>query len=218
MSGNIDLILCSRPPFCCYSKDRGMLVGARSDHSQQLSCCKPDFLDFNFHKPNFRKHLDIVKRFQPKYAIAPDLYTQEQLPEVLEQAEQLAKHAEQVIIVPKFSGAIRQMPKQYIIALSVPSKYGDCGNILMAEFFGRKVHLLGGSPHYQYKLWRHLPGADIISIDGNAYMLSANFGDFWDADKCGWNRTLRGKSIDRGELIKMSVDNVIRFWGKRLTR
>lgn len=193
-----------------------MLPGLRSDGKVKVTdCCKLDFVDNDFHHPNFERHLSVVKQVKPKYATAPDLFTPERLPEVLEQASILAKYAENVIVIPKCSGVIGLIPKEYVIGISVPSKYGDSGSLHYIEVYGRNVHLLGGSPHKQYRLWRDFPGMNVVSIDGNAYMKSATFGDFWDADRCGWNRSLRGKGYRREDLIKMSIDNIVRFWREK---
>lgn len=185
----------------------------RSDRKDRLSnCCKIEFLDFNFHKPDFAAHLEAVKQVRPKYAVAPDLFAPEQLTEVLGQAAKLAEYAERVIIVPKYNGAIASIPLEYVIGLSVPTKYGNSGTVMLIELWGRKVHLLGGSPHQQLRLYQALAGAEVVSIDGNMLMLAAKYGDFWDAGKRGWNRTMRDAGMPYEKLIQMSINNIVQFW------
>lgn len=204
----IDIILCSRPPICCYAKSKGMLVGARSDHSQQLSCCKPEFIDFNFHKPNVRRHLAVVKEMRPKYCVAPDVLDAADLPKVLDIAEQLSEYASNVIVVPHVSGLVYKIPGEYIIGYSVPTSYG-AAEIFLWELQGRRVHLLGGTPRRQYELRLYIPG--VVSIDGNAYIKAAQFGEYVGAD-LKFKKDCKYKGIDMIDLVKKSIDNITCFW------
>ncbi len=208
ISPNIDLILCSRPPFCCYARQKGMLVGARTDRYDQLSCCTPQFLDFNFHKPDFELHLRMVKKIQPKYAVAPDILDAKELDDVLEKAEELSKYATNVIIVPHLSGLVEKIPSKFVIGYSIPTSYGGA-EIGMWELQGRKVHLLGGTPRQQFKAWQYIPG--VVSIDGNSYIKMAQYGKYLGKDLT-WQSDLKNTGKDMGDLIKLSIDNLVRVW------
>jgi len=204
----IDLILCSRPPFCCYAKEKGMIIGARTDHKQQLSCCKPEFLDFNFHKPNWELHLSVVKKYKPKYAVAPDIFKEEDIKEVLIKAKKLSVYASSVIVVPHISGIINKIPEEFIIGYSVPTSYGGA-EIGLWELAGRKVHLLGGTPRQQYEIWQYIQ--NVVSIDGNSYLKAAQYGEFIN-EKLKWDRSLKYKKVDMSILVKKSIDNIVKFW------
>src|SRR6185312_13784929 len=141
------------------------------------------FIDNDYHAPDFKRHLEMVKRFSPHYATVPDLSEQEvnraDIDRALQQADQLSQYCETVFIVPKLTGQIAMLPEHLAIGYSVPTSYGGAQYPLW-ELEGRKVHLLGGSPHEQIKLYRYIACyADVVSADGNMFQLISGFGKYW---------------------------------------
>lgn len=105
---------------------------------------------------------------KPRLATVADWTSPEQLPEILEWAEEAAAHVETVIIIPKVIGGISVLPrviggKPVRLGYSVPTKHGGT-ELPIWEFGGWSTHLLGGSPQQQMKLAHYL---NVTSIDGN---------------------------------------------------
>lgn len=205
----VDLVLCARPPICCYAKQKGMIVGARSTHRNQLSCCKPDFIDYDFKLNRWDRHLEVVKKLKPKYAVAPDIFSEDDLVRTIDKASKLLDWAENVIVVPHVPDLVAHIPDEFVIGYSVPTSYG-AAQIGLWELRNRRVHLLGGSPWRQFMLAQYIPR--VVSVDGNVYLRVAQYGKYWNAETGKWDASLKGKGIDMLELVRLSIDNVVRFW------
>ena len=122
---------------------------------------------------------------RPTYATVLDWEAPEQLPVVLDWAEEAAQYAENVLIVPKVIGGIGKLPrtiggKRVILAYSVPTRYGGTA-VPVWEFAGWPIHILGGSPQVQMQAWRYLHGiADVVSADGNySQSMAVRYCQFW---------------------------------------
>jgi hypothetical protein len=109
----------------------GWRPGARYTNLRDVKTFKfkaQGFLDIDWKKYSFEKHLEAVAITRPKLTIARDVESIFQLDEILEEAEELQKYASLVAIVPKdpyMTGRIEELiPKNYILAYSVPTKYG----------------------------------------------------------------------------------------------
>ena len=145
------------------------------------------FADQDWKKPNRAAYMTALARHRPTVATVLDWERDEQLPEVLDWAEEAAQYTEHVLIVPKVIGGIGRVPrrvgnKDVILAYSVPTRYA--GTQLPAwEFAGWPVHLLGGSPTAQMRVWAHLRGiAEVVSTDGNyALKMAVRYGQFFVA-------------------------------------
>jgi hypothetical protein len=147
------------------------------------------FIDNEFALYDHALHLDAVQRFEPKYATVRDVMSRAQcdaagiayydLDQILRWAEELEKHCENVIIIPKVD-CIADVPERYMLGYSVPTSYG--GTPMPAEMFrGRRVHLLGGSWKRQLQ-YLSLLGDDVVSLDGNMVTKIAAFGQIVEAD------------------------------------
>ena len=167
----IDLIYCAagNPALVDIAHETGWQLGMRSDASPMKYA--PLFIDVDYKKPDFEKHLTIVARHHPKYATVPDLSETEMseadIARAIKQAERLQPHCETVLIVPKLCGQIAMIPPDIAIGYSIPSSYGGAQYPLW-ELSGRRVHLLGGSPRKQMHAFLHLSAiAEGTSADGN---------------------------------------------------
>lgn len=186
----IDLIYCAggNPLLSQIAYEEGYLLGFRSD-ANMANCKYPvSFIDIDYKKPDFEKHLGVVSRYHPKYATVPDLSEQEvsreDIDRVLAQAERLQLHCEIVLVVPKLTGQITLLPPHFAIGYSVPSRYGGAKYPLW-ELAGRKIHLLGGSPKKQMQAYLHLSAiAEVMSIDGNyAQSQAVKYAMYWHRHK-----------------------------------
>jgi hypothetical protein len=147
------------------------------------------FMDNEWHDYDHAAHLAAVAETKPKYATVRDIMTREQcekagvdfysIPEVLDMAAEVAEHADNVIIIPKYD-CLDQIPEEYVIGFSVPTSYG--GTPMPASALrGRRVHLLGGSWNNQ-RSYLDILGDDVVSLDNNHLLRVCEWGDFTYAD------------------------------------
>jgi hypothetical protein len=150
-----DLIYCagSNQALDRIAHEAGFLLGIRSGRTS-LPGYRVQFVDIDYRRPDFEKHLRVVSKHQPKYATVPDLseeYVSPQdvsraLAQALAQYEQRASVCETPLIVPKLPGQIALLPAHVAIGYSLPASYGGARYPLW-EMEGRRVHLLGGVVH-----------------------------------------------------------------------
>ena len=182
-----------RGPEHLIAKSAGWLSGTHSSNNQAL---KPDtwpvklqFIDNDWKEYDHARHVDVVAGIKPKYATVRDVMTRAQckdagiqhlsLDTILGQAEEVGKHAEHVIVIPKFD-CIADIPTQHVLGYSVLSSYGATP-LPSEKFAGRRVHLLGGSWRRQLGYLAAL-GDDVVSIDNNYVSNVARFGRFCYGD------------------------------------
>jgi hypothetical protein len=108
----------------------GWLPGARYTNLRDVrSFDRLGFLDIDWTRYNFDRHLAAAKSTRPLITVARDVERKRDLSSILDQADKLAEYAERVIIVPKDPKLVREMnyviPKKFILGFSVPSKYGE---------------------------------------------------------------------------------------------
>jgi hypothetical protein len=143
-----------------------------------------EFADQNWKAPDRARYMAALAEHKPRMATVLDLERPEQLSEVLAWAEEAATHVlEAVLIVPKYSGAIANLPrriggKEVRLAYSVPTKFGGT-DVPTWEFASWPIHLLGGSPHRQIYLARQAM-LNVVSVDGNmATLMATRYCQFW---------------------------------------
>ena len=169
---------------CCIAAEYGWGHGNNSyQHKQKCVKHKLDFIDNLFDKPyDHERHKAAIAEHHPKYATVRDMMTKEQCardniqyyaPEqILEWADDLKPHTDNVILIPKSIEYLDLIPNDYVIGLSVPSSHG--GDVLPVECYrGRRVHLLGGSWAKQLS-YLYALGDDIVSLDNNWLALIAS--------------------------------------------
>jgi hypothetical protein len=203
------LIFCAggTPQTACIAQAAGMRLGARLPETVYGELY---FADQDWHAPDRAAYMAALARHRPVAATVLDLERPEQLGEVLSWAEEAAQLVrEAVVVIPKFRGAIAQLPRQIggkrmVLGLSVPTGFGGIPHDLdLTEFAGWRVHLLGGSPHLQIAYWCALSGtpppewlsrnarrlaqryapfgalAEVVSADGNMAQDQAGSCRFW---------------------------------------
>jgi len=158
----------------------GWLPGARYSNLRDVrKFDRLGFLDIDWKRYDFRRHLEAAKSTRPFMTVARDIEDINAIDEILDQASELEEYAEHVIIVPK-DCRLRNLidvliPERFILGFSVPTRYGS--TTLPFHSFNRPVHLLGGRPDVQRKLAKLL---NIFSFDCNRFTLDAEFGDYFD--------------------------------------
>jgi GNAT superfamily N-acetyltransferase len=154
------------PAWCRFS---GVAYGSRYDHTVHDW---PYMIDVNWRDLDWPRYMAAIANWRPVMAVAPDYERPDQLPRLREQiAEMRALGVLRVAVVPKFSGAVADIPTDCIIGLSLPTSYAGFIPPLH-ELSGRQVHLLGGSPRAQYAMLPRLRGVGtrVVSADGNSHI------------------------------------------------
>lgn len=197
---------------CCLAVEAGLKFGFQSIREPTCPYIgmmggrhKPIFIDNDYFEYDHEKHLEMVKKYKPKYATVRDAMTRKQckednisyypLEQILEWAEELNQYAENVIVIPKYD-CIDEIPEKFMLGYSIPTSHG--GTPLPAKKFkGRKIHLLGGSWKKQLKYLALLKD-DVVSIDNNYVLKTANYG------QC---TTPNGELIDLRDICNMQLSN-----------
>ena len=189
--------------------DMGLEYGARLPHTIYYP---PYFVDQNWQKPNRDKYMAALNRWRPFMASVIDWEYLDQLPEVLNWAEEIAEFVTVVMIIPKVQNGVKLLPKNIggksiRLGYSIPTKYGST-NLMVSEFNDWPVHLLGGSPKDQFDLTHYL---NVISIDGNAMMKAAQYGNFWNGKK--WQEIHTSDKDFPYECFRRSCEGIKKMWG-----
>lgn len=189
--------------------EQGWKPGARYTNLRDIKTFEfktQGFLDIDWKNYSFEKHLEAAAVTRPKLTIARDVESIFQLDHILHEAEKLQKYSSLVAIVPKdvcMTGRLEELiPKNYILAYSVPTKYG--GTSIPTSSFKRSVHLLGGRPDIQRRLGQEM---SVISLDCNRFTYDAKFGDYFDG--------IKFKPHPKGgykKCLEDSVNNINRIW------
>ena len=178
------------------------------------------FADQNWKKPDRARYMAALAHHRPALATVLDLERYDQLEDVLDWTEEAAQYCQQVLVIPKYSGAVDHLPRQIggadvVLAYSVPTAFGGT-EVPIWEFCGWPVHLLGGSPHRQMEIAHYL---DVVSTDGNMANKMAHRGRFWSAEKGpkGHWRQLREIGVDLPtdnnlEAFRRSCENIMTAW------
>lgn len=178
------------------TESMGILQGAQLP--DVLYSTKLYFADQNWKDPNRQMYMYALEKHRPIMATVLDLEREDQLEEVLDWAKEVSQFVEQVIIIPKYSGAIKQIPesingKPIVLGYSVPTGFGNTG-VPFEEFGDREVHLLGGQPHFQIML---LDKLNVVSLDNNYIMLKGlTYNCYWSYNTSRVWLQLKDKGVD----------------------
>lgn len=186
------------------------------------------FADQDDKKPNRKAYMNALALHKPHMATVLDWKLLEQFSTIMDWAEEASQWAEVIIVIPKVHNQMHRIPKringkEVRIGYSVPTSHGGT-EVMLWEFSGREVHLLGGSPHCQLLLSQYL---NVVSVDSNYIQKMALKGMFWvnrkipharnkyfptlgEADRQRWN----GENMP-AEAIKRSLTNIMTAWRER---
>lgn len=181
----------------------------------------PYFCDQNWKNPRRKEYMEALAKYRPYMATVLDFEREDQLQEVLSWSEEAAQYVSIVIIIPKVPGTIRKIPafingSMVRLGYSVPTSYGGT-YVGLSEFQNRPVHLLGGSPSRQMKLYPYL---NVQSTDGNSIQNSATkWCKIWTEDGYIYLDEAIGyrPEIDANYMaFDISCQNVMQGWTKFL--
>jgi enoyl-CoA hydratase/carnithine racemase len=190
---------------CCVAVGAGLLYGKQSGKSACGNATtsarhRLTFLDNDWKNYRHDVHVAETAEYRPKYVTTRDLITPEQasrmgiahqtIEQTIDQADELAQYADQVIVIPKFD-CIDLIPDRFMLGYSIPTSHGGTP-LPIARFKGRKVHLLGGSWRSQLSFLAEM-GDDVVSVDNNYILKQARWGNFTRPD--GTDSDLNGLGI-----------------------
>lgn len=203
------------------TQEAGWLIGVRSDETPYNLPIQ--FVDINYREPDWDRHLLMVERFRPRYATVPDLsetkVLQQDIDRALRQIDQISPYCDIPLVVPKLASQLALLPGHIAIGLSVVSRYGGIQSMEMEMFpllSGRRIHLLGGSPHKQMEVYRYLSCyTTIMSADGNMFQYMSGRGKYWHRGK--WIRHPYASQMPRNprvvpECLLWSLHNIREAW------
>lgn len=218
----VDLIFCAgnNPKVAEIALGHGFKYGCR------LPCDKPHFpvyfADQDWRNPQREPYIAALRQHQPALATVLDWEREEQLAEVLGWAEDAAPYCGKVIVIPKVA-ATERIPqriggKTVVLGYSVPTSYGAT-SVPLHQFAGRELHLLGGSPENQLRLFRYFStNARVVSVDGNSHLKLANRGLFWAGIGRRWSLKqadgVRFEGNGNWEAFRRSCLNLSHAWTK----
>lgn len=207
--GGVRMFIAHSKAAISIARRHGWFQGARYTNLRDIKTFNNTgvaFLDIDWKSYSFDKHLEAVKEVQPYLTIARDVESIFDLDKILYEARLLAKYSTNVAIVPKdvrLSGRFSELiPKDFMLAYSVPTKYG--GTAIHPSSFDRPVHLLGGRPDVQRVLASQMP---VMSIDCNRFTYDARFGDYFDG-----MRFVPHPSGGYETCLESSIRNINKIW------
>lgn len=220
----MEIIYCGggNPAFASIAIEAGFRYGSRLPETVYGPLY---FADQDWCNPDRVAYMAALAKHRPYMASVLDLEQPAQLNEVLDWAEDAAQYVEVVMIIPKYTRAIESLPrtiggKAVRLGYSVPTSHGGT-EVPAWEFCGWPVHLLGGSPQQQMKLFRYF---DTQSVDGNmAQKMATRLCAFWDGEKVtkrGQWPTLTDYDGQRwdgdgpAEAFRRSCKNIMAAWKK----
>lgn len=188
VNDSVDLITTGRPDLTDIAKSYGWLRGTRLDDLPRYENMgvSPSFIDVHWEDPDRGALLSSTKRHEPDYVIAGD-YDGENYGVINEFADKLRHYAENVIVVPHSPGEVDNVPKWAVVGYSTPTGYAGT-NAPVWEYYGRNVHILGGTVNQIGELYGYLRD-EIISIDTNSFHRSAiSYAKWWGKSSPNWNK------------------------------
>lgn len=144
------------------------------------------FADQNWKKPDRDRYIDWVSEYAPNMATVIDIEREEQIDEALDWGYRISKYVENVVLIPKVNGIIKNLPrkingKKVVLGYSIPTTHGGT-TVPIGEFSEWDIHLLGGNPKKQidmYDTMRQI-GGNVTSLDCNYISMKAtNFCAVW---------------------------------------
>ncbi len=174
-----ELIYCAdgNKRFAKIAIDAGFTYGAKLPAKVYFN---PDFVDNEFKSPRHVPYIRALRKWQPRIASVLDIEEWRRLDEYLLRAEEVAKYCQVVMLIPKVSGVIKELPKTILdkpvrLGYSVPSGYSKT-SVEPVEFGDWPTHLLGGSPSKQLELTKEM---NVVSADGNYAQKLTRFCQFF---------------------------------------
>ena len=181
-----EIYVCALPNKQKYQivQSSGFYNGARL--IRDLGSISIRFADQNWKDPNLVVYKKLVAAYNPYAATVIDYESHISFDTVMEWCNAISPHVSRIIVIPKVKCSVQNIPLtcngvDIVLGYSVPTKYSGT-DVDISEFYGRKVHFLGGSPKKQINLFlNHYKHMDIVSLDNNYILMKANkFVEYWD--------------------------------------
>jgi len=193
----------------------GALIGFESHKQRPPESFPIDFVDWPYFDEedeqavSFVRHLLVVEQEKPKYAVAPDVNGERSFERTLTMADELAKHAETVIVVPKAVKPER-VPDRFRVGIPFRDDFEGLPWPVWEYRGVGPVHILGGHPDRQLELVTRLD-ADIGSIDTAHPTMKANWGNVWTRN--GYTQ----KEYGYYRTVKKSFNNLLLAWSSGIS-
>jgi hypothetical protein len=216
-----------RARFVVDAVELGFLPGFREDcgyqETQYQNLSPPvGMLDNDFRNPDLERFVNRFFEHEPEVGVIGDVDDTDDVDAHVAAAREIqASYPEaELIVVPKSRAVIHAIPETLVLGYSrgyadrLAHEFSD-----PADWRGRRVHILGGSPPKQLDAIRQLTRptltddlpANIVGVDWNGLHRGAQFGEFWTAD--GWDDS--GRDADHltvRKTVRHSLGRVREFW------
>lgn len=158
-----------RAPYALDAYQLGFATGIREDYKLQQA--KHDslnlpvyMLDNYFKDPDLDRYLEVCRKHSPRVGVIGDAFSSEDAHDLVAAAERLRDELDQFepIIVPKCQEALDIIPDDIILGYA--NGYSDIKPhdfSTRTDWYGRHVHILGGSPPKTFEILQLLTSGDI---------------------------------------------------------
>lgn len=184
----------------------GMAYGTRNDYKAYAPV---QMIDIKWTNYDWARYIRRVDEYRPPMAMVADYESPDQKELLYSQIRDLERlQIQRIMICPKFDQAVKDVPLDFIIAVSVPTTYAG----FLPDYShlkGRSVHLLGGRPEKQAEILQKIigAGANVVSVDGSYHAMKAAHGQWFDG----------GRWLQVGQRSESTVDLTIAS-GKNIGR
>lgn len=189
-----------------WARAAGMAYGTRHDNTPRDY---PFMLDINWKKYDWNEYAHKVAAWRPVMAMVADYERVDQRETMLQQVTDLrALGVLRVMVCPKFTGAVADIPQDCVVAVSLPSGYAGFVPD-PAEHVGRRVHLLGGNPNDARNAvvrW-----GNVISADYNVHERNAQNGRVFDGALWVARSPIALRTAEYEGLVSFSGANIRRM-------
>jgi GNAT superfamily N-acetyltransferase len=186
-----------------WARQAGMAYGCRHDDTPRDYVF---FQDVNWKKYDWQDYAHKAALWKPVMAMVPDYESPKQRTTMLQHVADLrALGVLRVMVCPKFPGAVADIPRDCVIAVSMPSSYASYVPD-PAEHVGRRVHLLGGNPGDARKAVSHW--GNVYSADYNVHERNAQNGMLFDGAQWVRRSPLALKTAEYGDAVPFSGGNI----------
>lgn len=212
-----------RHPFATDAYKLGFTTGIREDYRLQIDSYRNVdlpviMLDNEFRDPDPDRYVERFRECKPDIAVLGDADTPPEAHEYTQLARDLRAEfpSTTFIIVPKCREAIDIIDEDFVLGypLGYSSLHVDDYSD-PADWRGRHVHLLGGSPPVQYEALQNLtqptltgaPPANIVGMDWNGPAKITYLGEYWSRD--GWQSA---DHLSIRTTVRKSLREIRSFW------
>lgn len=179
-----------RAPYALDAYQLGFATGIREDYKLQQD--KYDSLDLpvymldNYFKdPDLDRYLEVCRTHEPRVGVIGDAFTEEDTHNLVAAATEMRDELDffEPIIVPKCESALDIIPDDIIVGYA--NGYSDLKPndfSTRKDWYGRHVHILGGTPPKTYEILQNLTHGKIVDPIVKSDAQTATLADFDNTD------------------------------------